>query len=78
MIVLLETVLLLVIAAAGFAIWKFAGKKDAAGEGEVMVDMVQYGQEVHLSMCQKVLLWISLCSLISESILNVWVSLNVR
>ena len=34
---------LLVIAAAGFAVWKFTGKEDMAGEGEVIVDMVQYG-----------------------------------
>jgi len=36
-------IFLLVIAAASFAIWNFAGKEDMAGEGEVIVDMVQYG-----------------------------------
>ena len=35
--------LLLVVAAAAVVIWRFAGKKETAGTGEVMTDIVSYG-----------------------------------
>lgn len=35
-------IILLILAAAAFAAWKYFGQKDAAGEGEVVVDTVHY------------------------------------
>jgi multidrug resistance efflux pump len=35
-------IILLILAAAAFTAWKYFGQKDAAGEGEVVVDTVHY------------------------------------